>query len=251
MVVEGVAAVRSDHVGRRLGDVVEQRGGARDQVGRRGVDGRDGVVVDVVGVVAALLDPDRREQLGQHELEQPAVAEHGDPGTRVRGDQQAADLVADPLDGEDRGSRGLRPHRLDRPRSEREAEPGDESRGAVHAQRVLGERLGRVERRAQHAGDAGRRAPWPVMSMTSPSKLWQSALTVKSRRHTSSTSVPGPHVGLARLRVVALGPGAHPLDDPGPAADLRGAEALESLRRVPAEAGCDRGEQRHRVHARR
>ena len=63
--------------------------------------------------------------------------------------------------------------------------------------------------------------------------------------------MPGRTSGLRGLGVVALGPGADPFDDPGPSTDLGGAEALETLRGVPAEAGCDRGEQRHRVHAHR
>ena len=39
------------------------------------------------------------------------------------------------------------------PGREREAEPGDESSCPVHAQRILGEGLGRIERRAQHPGE--------------------------------------------------------------------------------------------------
>ena len=250
VVVEGMAAVRGDNVGWGLGDVVKQRGGSRHQVGRCEIDGRDGMPVHVVGVVAPLLDADPRDQLGQDELEQPSLKKHGDPGTRVGRDQHAADLIADPFDGEDRGSRRLRSHCLDGPRREREAEPGDKSSCPVHAQRVLGKGLGRIQRRAKHPGD---QVGDPLTGDVDHLPLERLAQRVD--REIPAPYVLGerarPDVGVTRFGVVAFRPGPDPFDDPGPAADLGGAEALEALRGVPPESGCDRGEQRHRVHAHR
>ncbi len=79
-----------DHVGGRLGDVVQERGGPGDEVAARASTAATRVVVDVVGVEAALLDADRGEQLGEHVLEQSRLAEHidarrlGDGATSIR-----------------------------------------------------------------------------------------------------------------------------------------------------------------------
>ena len=123
------------------------------------VDRRERVPVDVVRVISALLDADCGHEFGEDLFEQPCLLEHRDTGARMRGDEHAADLVADPLDREDRRSRRLRAHRLDRPGREREAEPGDESRRPVHAQRILGEGLDGIEWRPQHPGKQVGRPP--------------------------------------------------------------------------------------------
>ena len=64
-----MASVGADRVGHRFRDVVEQRRGPGDEVSRRGVDRRDGVLVHVAGVKATLFDPDPRQKLGEDLLE--------------------------------------------------------------------------------------------------------------------------------------------------------------------------------------
>ena len=73
------------------------------------------------------------------------------PARGCGGDEEPPELVAHPLDREDRRPRRLGAHRLDGPGSEREPEAGDEPGGPEHPQGILGEGLRRIERGAEHA----------------------------------------------------------------------------------------------------
>ena len=238
MVVEGVLAIRSHHVGRGLGDVVEKRRGARHQVGLREVDRRERVPVDVVGVdirPARRRSP-RRARGGRARAARRLAA----PRCRRSGTERRACGGSRRSHARRRGSTSC--GACARIASIVPGASAKPSRATNRAARYM--RNGSSAKVS--AGSSGVRStpasrsarPWPVRSITSPSRVWQSAFTVKSRRSTSSRSVPGRTSGLRELGVVALGAGANPLDDVGAAADLRGSETLETLGRVPAEASA-------------
>ena len=156
VLMTGEGAVRRGRT--RLAHIVEEGGQPEDEI-RLGVLNRfQRVAVNVVRVIAALLDALARGDLGQNALEQPALVEQLDRPARPLGLQDLAQLVRDSLGGDDRlhepalhlshGRRDLR-RRF-------EAELGREADGTKHAQRVVAERLRRVDRRAEHLrGEVG------------------------------------------------------------------------------------------------
>ena len=178
------------------------------------VEHHERVLVDVlVAVVLVDLEP-QRGQLGQHVVGQPGVDQHLQARARVRREQQLAQLVAHPLGRDDRDALGHVDDRRARVGVDREPQLGGEPGGPHHAQRVVVERLPRVDRGAQHAGARGRRARRTGRRTSAPARRTAIALTVKSRRDRSPSRVsPNATSRLARRRVVLVGAVRGDLDD--------------------------------------
>ena len=127
---------------------------------------------------------------------------------------------------------GMRAHRLDRAGCERRsrAVPRSAPRGTSAAGSSANVSAGSSGVRRMPARRSAR--PFPVMSMTRPSSVWQSALTVKSRRMMSSSSVPGRTSGCA-TRGRTAPPGRAP---PRPQSPGRGSARCRIARSAPG--GC-------------
>ena len=152
-----------------------------------------------MGVDGILLEA-HRVQLRQELVGEPGLAEHPQPRRRVVDQQQALQLVADPLDADDLETVGHGRDRRGELGRRGERERRDEAGRAQHPQGVVGEgRLGRL-RRAQ---PLGRQVLGPAV------RIDEHRLGERERhrvhREVASEQVVLDRVGVGHLGLPALG----------------------------------------------
>ena len=141
VVVEADPAAVLEPPGRRLADVVQQRGQSQRQVRSVGLlcDGLvqhgQGVLVDVLVLVVLVPLQPQRGQFRQHPVGQPGVGQQGQTGPRIGAQDQLDQLGADPLRGDPVDLAGHRRHRRDHPRCGGEGQLRGETGSAQHPQR--------------------------------------------------------------------------------------------------------------------
>ena len=216
--------------GRRLADIVQQRGQTQHQIGPGHLvvlqgDGLlehgEGVLVDVlVPVVLVTLEP-QRGQLGQHHVGQPGVDQQGQARPWVRGEQYLHQLDPNSFGRDDGEALGHLGHRGRDRRRDGEPELGGEAGGPHHPQRVVRERVLRGARRPQQL----------CSQVAQPAEGVDQQLLGQHQRHRVHSEVAPPEVtgqrvaeddvGLARVRVVVLAAVRRDLQDvvPAPSAD--------------------------------
>ena len=240
MVVERHPAVRQQAAGLRLADVVQQRGQPEPQIGLQPVPGFQGdglvqhgqrVLVDVL-VPEMLVDLEPEPgNLGQHLIGHPGVHQQFDPAHRAvaRCEHELGELVRDPFGRYHRQPRSQRRDRVAHLGGHREAELRGETGGAQHPQRVVGERVLRLPRRAQHL----------VPQVGKPAERVGQLQRWQPRGHCVDGEVTpgqvfgqrGPilHVRLARVGQVALAAVGGDLTDGAALAQPHGAEVDPGL----------------------
>ena len=140
----------------RLPDVVQQRGEADQELRPRLLHHRDRVREHVFVVVHRILLELHRVELREELVGQ--LRAHQEPQTRtgIVEHEELRELVADPLRAHDLEPVPMLANGLHELRVRLEVEARDETRGAHHAQRVVGERDLRREGRPQPArGEVG------------------------------------------------------------------------------------------------
>jgi len=195
-----------------------------------------------VGVVAALLDALAGRELGQDAGQQASRVEQleGLPGTFA--DEHLAELVGDPLDGDDRRPEpaGQRTHGGRQRLVELETQLGGEAHRAEHPERVVAEGRDRVERRPQEARlEVGQ--PGSESVLHPAAEIHQQRVDGEVAAAEVLVDAGRLHIGLARVVAVALRPRRGELDRTVAPHHLGSAEALEDDRRrapgEPAEVG--------------
>ena len=258
VVMERNLAARLEPPGRRLADVVQQRGQPVDQVGptRRAhlefaarrqpglqrdrlLEHGQAVLVHVlVLVVLVPLQPQRR-QFREHPIGQTGRHQQIQTGPRLIAQQQPAELVADPLGGDDRDPVGHVGHRLDHLRRRRKPQLGREPRRTHHPQRVVAERDLRSRGRPDH----------PVGQVAEAGVRVVKDLVRDGNRHRVDGEVPPGQVAvqgvpefdhrLAAVLGVRVGAEGRDFDDPaGLAVTDLGPDGAE----LPADGPHRRGE---------
>ena len=206
-----VVVVEADPIGegerRRLADVVEEgregerrRGPGLHEVEPRGQQPRVDEDVPLRVEVGRLRDPLERRHLGEHDGQQPRLAQQVHPPRGPSLHEEAPEFLADALRRDGGGGRGEFPHGREGRRVDGPAEARGEAHGPQHAQAVLGEALARL----------------PHGSHDAPLDVLPAADEVEDL----------PRVGVLEQRVHGEVPAAGVLPRVAPEGDLVGAAAV-------------------------
>jgi len=240
VMVERHPPVRQQAAGLRLADVVQQRGQPEPQVGFQPVSGLQGdgllqhgqrVLVDVlVPEMLIGLEPEPGN-LGQYLIGHPGVHQQGDSSHRAaaRCEHELGEFVPDPFGRHYRQPGGESRHRLAHVGRHREIELCGEPGGAQYPQRVVGERILRPARRAQHlVPQVGQPPEWVGQFQRGQPGGHRVDGEVAPRQVVVQRS-PVVHLGLARVMAVALAAVGGDLADGAALAQPHGAEVDPDL----------------------
>ncbi len=163
MMMEAHLAAGLETTGLRLADVVHQRGQTQRQIRRghrtirtglqrdRAIDD-DHRVFEHVLMTVMLVDLQLQcRNLGEHDIRQSGIDQRLDAGARTIGQQHLDQFIANALGGNDFYAIDHVRQRLGGFRRDAETQLRHETHGAHHAQRIVVERLPRIDGRTQYA----------------------------------------------------------------------------------------------------
>ena len=225
VVVEGHGAVLLKAAGRRLADVVHESRETQDEVGggnravraglqvHRLLDDGEGVLVDVLVALVLVHGGDEGRDLGQDDVGDARVDHQLDAATRVGRDDEALELGADALGGDDLEARGHGFHRVHDVQVDVEAQLGAKARGAHDTQRIVVEGLlgghGGAQVTIREVREAAARVDECHLRQAHRHRVDREV----AARQVALERIAEGHLGLARTDLILVGAVRRHLDD--------------------------------------